>query len=226
MPSTTREFPLTDEMKQLLNITRIYVKGKDLYVENARSEPITCLYTGDLNTTGDGLKQALVKAGEFDEKSIDKFIRLFADVCRKLEEESPLEEDEPRQNKYYVQKYTNGIPPAESILIGDTKPMFLQIIDGKAVLSKKIPLPGNITLCPLDKVSYLSKEYSFLSPEEIDAYVAEAEKETLDSLYDRVKSIWQKYVDADDYHIVICAADTMFSFISSVPWGLQVPIYH
>jgi hypothetical protein len=212
MSSTTREFPLSEEIKQSLKITRIYAEGKTLFVENRRSEPITCPYTGELNSTVDGLKQALVKTGEFDEKSIDEFLRLLADVWRRQEEESPFEEDEGTEKKYYVQKYTTGISPAESILIGGTKPMFLQIIDGKAVLSKKIPLPGNITLRPLDKVSYLSKEYLFSSPEEINTYVAEAEKETLDSLYDRVKSIWKKYVDADDFHIVICAADTLFTY--------------
>jgi hypothetical protein len=31
-------------------------------------------------------------------------------------------------------------------------------------------------------------------------------------LYKKVKSIWQKYVDADDFHISLCAADTIFSY--------------
>jgi hypothetical protein len=136
MPSTTREFPLTDEMKRLLNITRVHAEDKTLFVENAKAEPITCPYAGELSTTLDGLKQALIKTGEFDEASIDKFIRLFADVCRKQEEESPPEGSKNGGKEYYVQKYTTGISPAESILIGGTKPKFLQIIDGKAVLSE------------------------------------------------------------------------------------------
>ena len=36
--------------------------------------------------------------------------------------------------------------------------------------------------------------------------------ETLDTLYRKVKSIWKKYVDADDFHISICAADTIFTY--------------
>jgi hypothetical protein len=138
--------------------------------------------------------------------------RLFADQWRELEEEAPVEEGNEGEKKYYVQKYTIGIPPAEAILIEGTKPRFLQIIDGKAELSEKIPLAGNITLCPLDKWSYLSKEYEFSSLEEINTYVKRAKEETLDSLYDRVKSIWKKYVDADDFHIAICAADTLFTY--------------
>ena len=37
-------------------------------------------------------------------------------------------------------------------------------------------------------------------------------KKHLDTLYRKVKSIWKKYVDADDFHISICAADTIFTY--------------
>jgi hypothetical protein len=77
MPSTTREFPLSEEMKRLLNVNGAYVKGNTLFVTRTKLEPITCLYTGDPITTLEGLKQALIKSGEFDEKSIDKFLRLL-----------------------------------------------------------------------------------------------------------------------------------------------------
>jgi hypothetical protein len=36
--------------------------------------------------------------------------------------------------------------------------------------------------------------------------------ETLDSLYKKVKSIWKKYIDADDFHISLSAADTIFTY--------------
>src|SRR5215469_15925171 len=61
----------------------------------------------------------------------------------------------------YIQKYTTGISPAEAILIGGIQPWLLQIVDGKAVLSKEIPLPSsddddtNIILRPLPKWSYI-----------------------------------------------------------------------
>jgi hypothetical protein len=91
MPSTTREFHLSDEMKGLLNVTRAHVEGNVLFVENAKVEPVTCLYTDELISTVDALKQALTKTNEFDEKSIDKFLRLFADVWCKQEDEPPPE---------------------------------------------------------------------------------------------------------------------------------------
>jgi len=209
MPSTTREFPLTDEMKRLLNVTRAYAEGKTLFLDNAKAKPIECPYIADdPEKTVNGLRQTLIDTHEFDENHIDKFVRLFDDVWFKLEVESPFDEDEKR---YYVQKYTSGIHPAEAILLGGTKPMFLQIIDGQAKLSAKISLP-DITLRPLDRVSYLSKEYSFSSKEEINSYIERAKEESLDSLYNDIKSIWTKCVDADNFHIVICAADTIFTY--------------
>jgi len=76
MPSTIREFPLTDEMMQLVGgqITRIYAKGTTSYVTTARSKLIICLYTDKLFTTMSAIKQALIATHEFEEKSIDKFL--------------------------------------------------------------------------------------------------------------------------------------------------------
>jgi hypothetical protein len=91
--------------------------------------------------------------------------------------------------------------------------MFLQIIDGKAKLSKEIPLPdSDIVLRPLYKWSYISTEYSFSSEEEINTYIERMNHETVDGLYNWVKSVWKKYIDADDFHIVICTADTFFGY--------------
>jgi hypothetical protein len=64
----------------------------------------------------------------------------------------------------------------------------------------------------MDRVSYLSKEYTFASEPEINEYIKRAQDETIDSLYTKVKSIWKKYIDADDFHIAICAGDTIFTY--------------
>lgn len=69
-----------------------------------------------------------------------------------------------------------------------------------------------MTLNPPDRTSYLSKEYSFESEDEIKYYIQRASKETFDSLYLEVKSIWKKYIDADDSHISLCAGDTIFTY--------------
>jgi len=171
-----------------------------------------------LETTSNALEQALIHANEPDlnEQARTKILMFLADGWHRQAEEGLTEwsEDieEEDKKKLYVQKYSTGIPLAESILIDGTAAMFLQIIDGKAILSREILLPGNISLRPWDKWSYLNKEYSFSSLEEINDYIKRAENETIDSLYNRAKSLWKKYEDMENLHIVICAADTIFTY--------------
>src|SRR5215831_3957845 len=214
---TDLEFPITDEIKRF-KITRIYVKGRRLFVDNSRAQPIICPWTRDLETTSNALEQALIHANEPDlnEQARTKILMFLADEWHRQAEEGLTEwsEDieEEDKKKLYVQKYSTGIPLAESILIDGTAAMFLQIIDGKAILSREILLPGNISLRPWDKWSYLNKEYSFSSLEEINDYIKRAENETIDSLYNRAKSLWKKYEDMENLHIVICAADTIFTY--------------
>jgi hypothetical protein len=48
--------------------------------------------------------------------------------------------------------------------------------------------------------------------QDFEACIEKARGETLDSLYRKEKAIWLKYIDADDFHISICAADTIFTY--------------
>ena len=47
-------------------------------------------------------------------------------------------------------------------------------------------------------------------------YIKRAKDENLDTLYRTVKSIWKKYIDADDFHVSICAADTIFTYFQDI----------
>ena len=58
----------------------------------------------------------------------------------------------------------------------------------------------------------MSRVFSFKSEKDFDQYIEDAKNETLDSLYKKVKAIWKKYIDADDFHISLCAADTIFTY--------------
>ena len=77
-------------------------------------------------------------------------------------------------------------------------------------------IPGDKNGGELIKVpnlkSYINRPYIFKSKEEFSRLVEKARSETLDTLYKKVKSLWKKYVDADDFHISICAADTVFTY--------------
>ena len=120
------------------------------------------------------------------------------------------DKEQNKRDEYKIYKYSQGIPLTEAILIKNV-PYFLQIINGKPILSPKIELE-DIILTPLDRTSYLSKEYSFSSIEEINDYIKRAKNETLETLYKKVKSIWQKYIDADEDFIALCSADTIFTY--------------
>ena len=69
-----------------------------------------------------------------------------------------------------------------------------------------------IVLKPITLTSYLSKPYTFNDREDLDKYIYEYRNETLDSLYAEVKSEWRKYVDADVFHLSLCAADTIYTY--------------
>jgi hypothetical protein len=60
---------------------------------------------------------------------------------------------------------------------------------------------------------YMDKPYIYSSTDELNEYLQRADKETFDTLYRNVKSIWSKYIDADDFHLSICSADTIFSYL-------------
>lgn len=117
----------------------------------------------------------------------------------------------------YVQRFTNDSCYAEGILTSDI-PKFLMASKG----SDKIELvdeiqSGDEIIKPLKPLSYINKPYSFASELEVNSYIERAKGETLDSLYSKVKSIWKKYIDADDFHISICAADTIFTYYQNMP---------
>ena len=119
--------------------------------------------------------------------------------------------------KEYIQKLSNEKALAETILIGN-KPCFA-VVDFSD--------PYNTTIGIMDSLSYSedtrlipellnNRPYSFKNREEFDSYVQRAKNETLDSLFDKTFVMWKKYIDADDFHLKICAADSLFTYKQDV----------
>ena len=132
-------------------------------------------------------------------------------INTKKENKKVNENDEDKHRKgYTINKYSKDIPVAESILINNI-PYFIQIIDFHLVISEKIPL-SDIDLLPPKRTEYLTKEYSFESKEEIKYFIELAKQEDLDSIFERVKSQWSKFIDVNEDFINLCAADTIFSY--------------
>jgi hypothetical protein len=79
-------------------------------------------------------------------------------------------------------------------------------------LQDAIEVDDSTIVKPPELLSYINKPYKFKSKEEFEKLVENVKTKNLDELYRKVKSIWTKYVDADDFHISLCAADTIFSY--------------
>ena len=117
--------------------------------------------------------------------------------------------EEDRRPIIYVQRLSDGEHLAEAVLVGGI-PAFL--VRGKDAIytTDRIDLEDKIVK-PLPAEAYLNKPYSF-KIREVEYVIQSAKLENLDTLYRKVKSIWKKYIDADDLHISICAADTIFTY--------------
>lgn len=134
----------------------------------------------------------------------------LSDIVAVKEETKENNTEKIDKKDFQIYKYNNNIPLSEAILINNL-PYFLQAIDGKVEIKEKIELDDFI-LVPPNKINYLSKDYSFSSVEEISSYYDRAKNESLDSLYRKVKSVWKKYLDIDDDSLILCTADTIFTY--------------
>jgi hypothetical protein len=117
----------------------------------------------------------------------------------------------------YIHKYTaNGDKPLhESVLFTDTgQPAFvyLDTNDGKPKLVNYIERPDKI-LYPADNLdSQNPLPYKFASLQELEIYLELAKRETLDTLYQTVKSNLRHYVNVDDHYLVVMASDIILSY--------------
>lgn len=170
-------------------------------------------------------------------KERDESIKTFEGVYRRMQSGEPLfdipppssssssspkskdknKDKDKGRSAQFIQKYSNSTMLAESVIVGNV-PYFAvaRITDDNSgitiTLEDSIPISDTVEYKPFENEAYLNKPYSFKSREEFDLTIEKAKGETLDSLYKRVKSIWKKYIDADDFHISICAADTVFTY--------------
>ena len=124
-------------------------------------------------------------------------------------------EKKEKKKAQYVQKYHDSESLAEAVIVaGISYFAACKIVndESKVDLISSIPLTDTTELRPYEVTSYMNKPYTFKSKDEFENIVQKAKTETLDSLYEKVKRIWTKYVDADDFHISMCTADTIYTY--------------
>jgi hypothetical protein len=136
---------------------------------------------------------------------------------QKSQNRKKQEKNNIKKQQYFIQKYHDSNTLAESVIV-EGKPYFAVAKSNNNSAEPQITLEESLTpdkpseLKPYELISYINKPYIFKSRQEFDDFIEKAKNETLDSLYRKVKSIWGKYIDADDFHISICAADTIFTY--------------
>jgi hypothetical protein len=128
-------------------------------------------------------------------------------------------DNKAKNKERYIQKYHEGDLLAEAIIIAG-KPWFAVAApkvgdpdEVSIILQESIQLDETTILKPFEFTSYINKPYIFKSKQEFDEIIENTRGKDRDSLYGHVKSIWNKYIDADDFHISICAADTIFTYL-------------
>ena len=124
------------------------------------------------------------------------------------------EDDVLIRKSIYIRKYSNGIPLAEAIVL-DGRPRFLQLKqeDNTPIISRKISTISKL-LYPKDTVdTHNPVPYTFESLDELNSYLERASKETIESLYFKVKSVVKKYVDTqEDWYVSLIATDVIIHY--------------
>lgn len=120
---------------------------------------------------------------------------------------------ENKKKIHHVQKHTEINSIAEAVIVAVT-PFFAvcRVNSNEVALEKSLSISETSEYRPFESTAYLNKPYIFKSKQDFESCVNKVRGETLDTLYSKVKSCWIKYIDADDFHISICAADTIFTY--------------
>ena len=109
----------------------------------------------------------------------------------------------------FVYKYSQTVPLTEQILLNG-KNVFLQIINSNPAISSSIEL-NTCSIKPNELVAFVP--YSFRDEDEIKYFIKQAETETLDSLYFKIKSVCkQLIVTRDKETLVLIVSDILYSY--------------
>jgi hypothetical protein len=101
----------------------------------------------------------------------------------------------------------------EAIILGGM-PRFISYAPkfDKILPFENIQEPPSRTLRPPNREEYPYIPYEFRDEQELEEYLKLAKAETIDSLYQKAKSIIKKYNDQDEYKLILLATDLVWSY--------------
>ena len=117
----------------------------------------------------------------------------------------------------FIRKYTaNNLSSLhESVVFADSGQaafVYLDSDDGKPRIVNYIERSGKILYPADDLDSQNPLPYTFATIKELEMYLELAKRETLDSLYQVVKSNLQRYINVDEHYLVVIASDIILSY--------------
>jgi hypothetical protein len=130
------------------------------------------------------------------------------------------DQDHARDNQLdpcFIRKYTanNLLPLHESVVFADSGQaafVYIDSIDGTPKIVNFIKRSDKI-LYPADNLdSQNPLPYTFASTKELEMYIELAKRETMDSLYQAVKSNLQRHVNVDEHYLVVMTSDIILSY--------------
>jgi hypothetical protein len=187
---------------------------------------ICSIYSDWLKTTGtfDKLlksrgvkKEHITKLEDVLDNNFEKIMGL--DGAGDSSRSSDGDEDDIKRQRplkeFDIRKYTgNGsLQLHESIVVNDQSTFVRLEDDGmRPFYVTTIERPNKI-LYPADNIDTQNPlPYIFASAEELEEYLKRARNETFDTIFFKVKSVYKKYVNTEEYYITMLAADTIYSY--------------
>jgi hypothetical protein len=214
------QFDLTNEIKEL-GVSQLQFTAEYVTIYNGKAHVKSPYFKNELQKTLTELKEKMVECGYFgDEQKVEKIIILISQIWVNYEEtkkkpNNGKEEGKPKPKEKYFQVHCAGALLCESILVGiegEQSPYFIVSNAGKLTVEESIEISDDYVIRPFESSSYINRPYSFNSMNQAKELIEKTRNETLDSLYKKVKGIWNKYIDESDFHISICSADTVFTY--------------
>lgn len=136
---------------------------------------------------------------------------------KKATPSTEIEEDydkKQRKQKVFIRKYTgNGTLPLHESAVIAGQSTFLCLTDNDKFQCVPDIEGANKLFYPADTIDTQNPiPYNFKSIVELNNYLDLAKKETFETLYSKVESIFRKYVNAEDHYITILSADIIYSY--------------
>lgn len=221
--STSRDIPITDKLRKL-GVAKLVRQNDLVQIIVGRKKVVSFnVHKNDFRETMKRFRDsALNGTAGLSEETVNKMERILVHPNNDYIQYLQLKGNGKGENKSnienpkstYAAVYADKTSLYEAVII-DGVPTFAKISLGsrKICLCPEIQLDENSIILPLPTNLYASRPYEFDSEKEFRKIEQQVKsRENLDSLFQKVKSQWNLYIDNGREHNIMCAGDTIFTY--------------